>query len=152
MSTKHCLHACAITVDELSELHYPLIASPKYDGVRALLVDGDFLSRDFKIHQNKKLAEWAKEIQAVIGDMWDGEIISTRKTDEREFTDTLHMVKTHGEDIDGLKFVIFDQNGVRKCPDCYNTCVTAFRCESREVIIDAMQSASYRMDTESSCA
>ena len=64
----------AETVKDTSKLSYPVIASPKLDGIRCLIKDGVALSRSLKPIPNKSVQEWANlHRDALQG--FDGELI-----------------------------------------------------------------------------
>ena len=113
MPKHHCMSAAKLERAELTRLNYdpPLIAQPKIDGIRALLSRGQFWSREMKLHANPLLHGWATLLQEVVGrdERLDGEFIVDKKGDNREFTDTFSLVKTHGADIGHLQFVLFDR-------------------------------------------
>ena len=59
--------------DNLSDLRFPLIASPKLDGIRCEKIDGQVLSRSMKPIQNHSIRE---RLEAVLPDGADGEIMA----------------------------------------------------------------------------
>jgi len=59
--------------DEIKHLSYPLLATPKYDGIRALMVGGKLLSRTFKNIPNKHIFKTCVE---VLPNGLDGELVS----------------------------------------------------------------------------
>lgn len=62
----------AATIDKISDLRYPLLASPKLDGVRAVVIDGVVYSRNMKPIPNKFVQKMLP-LHAMNG--WDGELI-----------------------------------------------------------------------------
>lgn len=70
----------AATVEDISTLKYPLLASPKLDGIRALVIDGQILSRKLKpipnhhvqnLFNNPSLNGLDGEL--IVGDPWHPE-------------------------------------------------------------------------------
>ncbi len=53
--------ACS-TIPTLTELNYPVIASPKLDGIRCLIVDGEPVSRNLKPIPNRHIRESLKAL------------------------------------------------------------------------------------------
>lgn len=79
---------------ELEDINYPVGASPKLDGIRALMVDGKLVSRTFKPIRNTYIRE---QMEAVLPDGIDGELMAgttfqdvtssvMRESGEPEFT------------------------------------------------------------------
>ena len=64
----------AETLEDASKLTYPVIASPKLDGIRCLIVDGKALSRSLKPIPNQHVQAWAAKYAAVLNGL-DGELI-----------------------------------------------------------------------------
>jgi|SRR5437867_935696 len=62
----------AATPDNLEELAYPLLASPKFDGIRCIADCGDALSRNLKPIPNRHIARAIKDARL---DGLDGELI-----------------------------------------------------------------------------
>lgn len=64
----------AATIDHIDQLtgKYPLLGSPKLDGIRALIVDGKLYSRNMKLIPNRFVHK-ALPLRAMNG--WDGELI-----------------------------------------------------------------------------
>lgn len=62
----------AATAKDLDKLRYPLLASPKVDGIRCVKVGGKALTRKFKPLPNRHVREW---IERNIPDGADGELI-----------------------------------------------------------------------------
>lgn len=81
-----------------SVLTFPLLATPKYDGIRALMVKGKLLSRTFKNIPNKHIY---KTVTEALPDGLDGELVSGT------FNDTTGNVMRHDGEPD-FEFHIFD--------------------------------------------
>jgi DNA ligase 1 len=95
----------AATVKDVESLNYPLLASPKYDGVRALIKDGVVLSRSLKPIPNKY-------VQLVFGkpvfEGFDGELIVGSPTAKDVFSTTMSAVMASaGTPL--IKFFVFDK-------------------------------------------
>lgn len=50
----------ATAVENLDVLKYPVLVSPKLDGIRCLIIDGVAMSRSLKPIPNKHVQEWVK--------------------------------------------------------------------------------------------
>jgi DNA ligase 1 len=96
----------------LEELRYPVYASPKYDGIRALVVSGVLVSRNLKPIPNPA-------VQARFGraeyEGFDGELICGDPTAPDVFRATTSAVMSHeGHETAPVKFYVFD-NWQRTC-------------------------------------
>lgn len=76
MITKPLL-AATIKPDQTHLIKYPVLASPKLDGIRALMVDGKLVSRNFKPIPNKFVREMCEKH---LPDGLDGELMLQDKT------------------------------------------------------------------------
>ncbi len=72
MSNKLTKPMLATAVKDLSKIRFPCIVSPKYDGVRALLIDGKLVSRSLKPIQNRYIRE---TLERILPEGADGEIM-----------------------------------------------------------------------------
>lgn len=88
---------------DLSKLRYPLLVSPKLDGVRATFVDGQLLTRSLKPLANPKVAEVITH-----GSPLDGELIVGDPRDQSAFRETMKVVSSHTADVHDLRFYVFD--------------------------------------------
>ena len=61
--------------ERLDALSFPVLATPKLDGIRCLKIDGRALTRSFKPVSNRSTREW---IEANLPDGLDGELIVQR--------------------------------------------------------------------------
>lgn len=61
------------TLEDVSKLKFPVMASPKLDGIRCLMIDGKCVSRTFKPIPNNYIRTW---MENHIGDGMDGELVS----------------------------------------------------------------------------
>lgn len=66
------------TVTDLEKLRFPLIASPKLDGIRCVIVDGKALSRNLKPIPNKFIRNY---LEGLFLDNVDGEIMLNSSKD-----------------------------------------------------------------------
>ncbi|MDY0087094.1 MAG: ATP-dependent DNA ligase [Coriobacteriia bacterium] len=65
----------AETCEDIELLQYPVIASPKLDGIRCLIVDGVAVSRTLKPIRNTAVQAWVKANANLLNGL-DGELIS----------------------------------------------------------------------------
>jgi DNA ligase-1 len=63
----------AATIEDISKLQYPLLASPKLDGIRCLIVDGNAVSRNLKPIPNIHIRSILNQLAGEYG--LDGEIM-----------------------------------------------------------------------------
>lgn len=96
----------AATIDDIKQLdgHYPFLASPKLDGVRAMVVDGVLYSRNMKPIRNK----WVQKclpLHKMNG--WDGELIVGTASAVDVFTKTTSGVMSI-EGTPDFVFYVFD--------------------------------------------
>jgi DNA ligase-1 len=89
----------AAAVEDASRLLFPLIASPKIDGIRALMLDGKLLSRSLKPIPNHYVRE---TLEAILPDGLDGELL-VGKT----FQDCTSGIMSHEGEPD-FQFWVFD--------------------------------------------
>lgn len=89
-----------------NNLTYPLLVSPKLDGVRALVIDGVVMSRSLKPIPNEY-------VQSLFGhhqlDGFDGELIVGDCTDKQVFQKTQSAVMSH-KGLPPVKFYVFDDH------------------------------------------
>lgn len=75
MTTRHQIITkpmLASSVKDISKLKFPLIATPKIDGIRCLKIDGQLVSRKFKPIRNKYIQE---TLVPICPDGLDGELV-----------------------------------------------------------------------------
>jgi len=93
------------TITDTSKLRFPLLASPKLDGIRALVIEGVLVSRNLKPIPNPT-------VQALFGrsemNGWDGELICGDPTDKAAFRNTTSGVMSHTGIPPKVKFHVFD--------------------------------------------
>jgi len=88
---------------DLSKLRYPVMASPKLDGVRATFQNGSLVTRSLKPLPNRAINEVFKHTAA-----FDGELIIGDAFSKTVFRDTMKVVMAHDADIKGLRLHVFD--------------------------------------------
>jgi DNA ligase-1 len=96
----------AATMKEINLLKFPMLASPKLDGVRCLIHDGVAYSRSLKPLPNAALQTLVKSAQQLNG--LDGELIMGDPTAPNAFRKTMSKVMSDDEPIEGLTFWVFD--------------------------------------------
>lgn len=86
-------------------LKYPVLASPKFDGIRALVRNGVLVSRNLRPIANPHVAQLFRGSKF---EGLDGELIAGEPTDEHVFTKTTSAVMAgHGVPKD-VRFFVFD--------------------------------------------
>jgi DNA ligase-1 len=88
---------------DLTKLRFPLLASPKLDGVRAVVRGGVVYSRSNKPIPNKF-------VQATLGHLehFDGELIVGEPTSKTVYRDTVSHVMSHDKTDFDVRFYVFD--------------------------------------------
>lgn len=77
----------AATIKDIDQLRYPLLASPKLDGIRALVKDGVVVSRKLRPIPNQWVQERFSHLEG-----FDGELICGEPTDPDVFSQTQSAV------------------------------------------------------------
>ena len=88
---------------DLTKLVFPLLASAKLDGVRAIVRDGVVYSRSNKPIPNKAVQAKFKPYQH-----YDGELIYGDPTSKSCYRDTVSIVMSHDKAAEGVGFFVFD--------------------------------------------
>lgn len=96
----------ASAVTDFTKLRFPLIASPKLDGIRAVMQDGLLRSRSLKPIPNHNV----QKMFAGLPEGTDGELIVGDSTDE-PFRRTTSVVMSDDKPADGVKLHVFDRMG-----------------------------------------
>lgn len=52
----------AVNVEDLSKLNFPVLCTPKIDGIRALRIGNDLVSRQFKLIKNERMRSLLSEL------------------------------------------------------------------------------------------
>lgn len=115
---------------DLDKLRFPLLASAKLDGVRAIIQKGVVLSRSLKPIPNRFVQETLKHLEDL-----DGELIVGPPTSKTCYRDTVSHVMSHDKDGFDLRFYVFDH--VRTPSDRYQNrlvCVNARR-ETKDALV-----------------
>lgn len=89
----------AVSLTDLSILKYPVLVTPKLDGIRCLKVNGQALTRKFKEIPNQHIRELIEQLP----DGLDGEIMIPGKT----FNEIQSLVMTEGGTPD-FEYWVFD--------------------------------------------
>ena len=96
----------ATQLDDLTTIKYPVYASFKLDGIRAVVFNGVALSRSLKPIPNKHIQQWAK-VNAEVLEGVDGEFIVGSPMSETVFRDTTSFVMSHDK-VQDFSFYAFD--------------------------------------------
>ena len=114
------------TVDDVTKLRYPLLASPKLDGVRAIVLNGVLVSRNLKPIPNK-------HVQAMFGrkelEGFDGELIMGDPTDPAAFRNTSSAAMSHDGEPN-VTFHAFDLVGIN---DVFDKRLDALRARAKKL-------------------
>ena len=95
----------AATVKDTATLPYPLIASPKLDGVRALVMGGVVYSRSLKPIRNGNVQRLFGRVEF---NGFDGELIVGDPTAPDVYRTTSSVVNSQDKSADAVKFYVFD--------------------------------------------
>ena len=88
---------------DLEKLRFPLLASPKLDGIRAVVREGVVFSRSNKPIPNKYVQEQFSMLDAA-----DGELIVGQANSKTVYRDTLSHVMSHDKTGFDVTFRVFD--------------------------------------------
>lgn len=88
---------------DLEKLRFPLLASAKLDGIRAIVRDGVAYSRSNKPIPNKWVQSKLSHLEH-----YDGELIVGEPTSKSVYRDTTSHVMAHDKDHFDLRFYVFD--------------------------------------------
>lgn len=89
----------------LPTLRFPLLGSPKLDGIRATVQNGKLYSRSLKLIPNKQMqTAWAKQDLNGL----DGEIVVGPPTAEDCFNRSTSVVMSRDRSMEGARFYVFD--------------------------------------------
>lgn len=95
----------ASSVTDLSKLRYPLLASPKYDGIRGSVQNGVVLSRNLKPIPNWRMQDlWGRKHYEGM----DGEFVDGDPTAQGCFSRTSSVVMSEDKEIEELNWYVFD--------------------------------------------
>lgn len=107
----------AVDCGDVSTLKFPLLASPKLDGVRAIVLDGVVMSRSLKPIPNMHVQKLYKNLPNGL----DGELIAGDPCAPDAYRKTVSMVMSDDKPIDGLIYHVFDLQGSRQFEDRHRT-------------------------------
>lgn len=93
----------AATIEDLSEIQYPKMLSPKLDGIRCMIIGGQAVSRNLKPIRNRYVQAMLKGVP----DGVDGELIVGSSTGELVFNRTTSGVMSADGEPD-FRFHVFD--------------------------------------------
>ena len=96
----------ASQIDDLSSVKYPVYASYKLDGIRAIIYQGVAYSRSLKPIPNKSIQEWAMQNKESLEGL-DGEFIVGEPNTEEVFRETTSFVMSHDK-VGEFSFYVFD--------------------------------------------
>lgn len=96
----------ASQIDDLSSVKYPVYASYKLDGIRAIIYQGIAYSRSLKPIPNKSIQEWAIQNKESLEGL-DGEFIVGEPNTETVFRETTSFVMSHDK-VGDFSFYVFD--------------------------------------------
>lgn len=108
------------TVTDLEKLKFPLIASPKLDGIRCVIVNGKVLSRNLKPIPNKYIREKLESLHSQ--ENFDGEIIIPNA----DFNTVQSLVMSFEGEPD-FKYMVFDIIDNRPYSDRICPCIDNWR-------------------------
>ena len=94
---------------DFSKIKYPVYASPKLDGIRCSVVNGQALSRTLKAIPNKAIS-FALSQAALNG--LDGELIVGSPTSKTVYNETVSQVMAHDKGLDGVTYHVFDMHDI----------------------------------------
>jgi DNA ligase-1 len=94
----------AVDCGGVDSVVFPVIASPKLDGVRAIITHGGVLSRTLKPIPNVRVQSLLDGLPVGL----DGELIAGDPTAPDAYRKTVSMVMSDDAPIDGLKYYVFD--------------------------------------------
>jgi DNA ligase-1 len=89
-----------------NELRFPLLVSPKYDGIRCIVKDGVCKSRSFKDIPNLQIQEMFSRFN-----QFDGELILGEPTAVDVYNKTQSVVMSKDKDAFQIRFYVFDYAG-----------------------------------------
>lgn len=94
------------TVKSIDDIKYPVLASVKLDGIRALMIKGKCVSRNFKPIPNNKIRT---AIEKIFPDNVDGEIIISMPNGKAQsFSKITSIVMTEDEQEHNFEYHVFD--------------------------------------------
>jgi DNA ligase-1 len=101
--------AATAAIEDLDKLAYPLLVSPKIDGIRCLMIGGAAYSRSLKLIRNKHVQKLAKELFQSGHNFLDGELTAGEGATTK-FQDTASNIMSFDGDSSFI-YNIFDIMG-----------------------------------------
>lgn len=117
---------------ELSQIKFPVYASPKLDGVRCIVFDGKAYSRSLKLIPNNHIQEWADKNKFIL-DNYDGELCIGSVTEPGLLRRTTSVVMSHDKDTP-FTFHVFDVVNDKQAIDRIEELKTASSWKGSEFI------------------
>lgn len=93
-------------VESLSQVKFPVFASIKLDGIRAIKWGPELLSRTLKTIPNRALAAFLREVPSG----WDGELIAGEPNAPNVYNLSESYVMSRGKDASSIRFFVFDNH------------------------------------------
>lgn len=129
MSFKPMLASALKTEKDWSKVKYPLIATPKLDGIRVLKLDGTLYTRSLKPIRNKHIQSLAHEVP----DGLDGEIMTYEDEACTRLND-FNTIQSHVMRGDGKhywRFCAFDDFTIPTLPYIERLRITQQKCQGK---------------------
>lgn len=101
------LLAAKVTTEDFTKLRFPLLASPKLDGIRCLIDKGTALTRKLKLVPNGRVQQWAHKNRKLLQGL-DGELIVGSPTADVCYTTTMSAIMSRDGEPD-FTFYVFDR-------------------------------------------
>lgn len=95
----------AVHCEDINTLTYPVLVSPKLDGIRGLCIQGKLLSRSLKPIPNRALAV---HFDSVLLSGLDGELLSGKPTEDVVYRQTVSNVMSGHTDASTIHLWVFD--------------------------------------------
>ena len=96
---------------DLATLRFPVLASPKLDGIRAIVIDGVVMSRSLKPIPNKYVQSLFRGCEH-----FDGELIVGEPISKTCYRDTVSHVMSHDKKDFDVGFHVFDHIALPDAP------------------------------------
>jgi len=120
------LLAATASIEDLDKLRYPLLVSPKIDGIRCLMIGGKAYSRSLKLIRNKHVQDLATRLYLDHNlDLLDGELTAGDHTTKFQDTTSEIMSSDGGGDF---TYNVFD---TQEDKSFWDRLETVARCESK---------------------